>query len=117
MGIQIGSTAIYASEPSYIVNVGIFVAGTTGHLGWSEDRAPLRIVKIRQMFSSSSTPISSGIMEKSSIELGGSTSTLPPRDRAVFLDSGFVFAVPTSSSVALTIASVKLCGIESIMTL
>ena len=33
MGIQIGSTAIYTSEPSYIVNVGIFVAGSTGHLG------------------------------------------------------------------------------------
>jgi hypothetical protein len=33
MGIQIGSTAIYTSEPSYIINVGIFVAGSTGHLG------------------------------------------------------------------------------------
>jgi hypothetical protein len=33
MGIQISSTAIYASEPSYIINVGIFVAGSTGHLG------------------------------------------------------------------------------------
>ena len=33
MGIQIGSTVIYASEPTYIVNVGIFVAGLTGHLG------------------------------------------------------------------------------------
>ena len=37
MGIQIGSTAIYTSEPSYIVSVGIFVADPTGHLGWTED--------------------------------------------------------------------------------
>lgn len=34
-----------------------------------------------------------------------------------FLDSGFVFAVPVSSSIALTIASVELCGIESRTTL
>jgi hypothetical protein len=33
MGIQIGSTAIYASEPNCILNVGIFVTGSTGHLG------------------------------------------------------------------------------------
>ena len=46
MGIQIGSTTIYASEPSFFVNVGIFVAGPTGHFGWTEDHAPCQIVKI-----------------------------------------------------------------------
>ena len=51
------------------------------------------------------------------MELGGSTSTLPSSDRAVFLDSELVSAATTSSSISLTIALVELCGIESITTL
>ena len=51
------------------------------------------------------------------MELGGSTSTLPSRDRAVFLDSELVSATTTSSSIFLTIALVELCGIESTTTL
>jgi hypothetical protein len=58
MGIQIVSGAIYALEPSFVVDVGIFVAGSTGHLGWTEDCAPCRIVKIGRILSSSSSPIS-----------------------------------------------------------
>ena len=64
-----------------------------------------------------STPISIKIMEESSMELGGSTSTLPSSDRAVFLDSELVSTATTSSSIALTIPSVELCGIESTTTL
>ena len=56
-------------------------------------------------------------MEESSREPGGSTSTLPLGDLVVFLDSELVSAVTASSSVALTIASVKLCRIESTTTL
>jgi hypothetical protein len=33
MGIQTSSTAIYASEPTYAIDVDIFIAGLTGHLG------------------------------------------------------------------------------------
>ena len=51
------------------------------------------------------------------MELGGSTSTLPSSDHAVFLDSKLVSATTTSSSIALTIALVELCGIESTTTL
>ena len=51
------------------------------------------------------------------MELGGSTSTLPSSDRAVFLDSELVSATTTSSSIALTIPLVELCGIGSITTL
>ena len=51
------------------------------------------------------------------MELGGSMSTLPSSDRAVFLDSELVSATTTSSSIALTIALVKLCGIECTTTL
>ena len=51
------------------------------------------------------------------MELGGSTSTLPSSDCAVFLDNELVSAATTSSSIALTIALVELCGIESITTL
>ena len=40
------------------------------------------------------------IMEESSMELGGSTSTLPSGDRAVFLDNKLVSAATASSSVA-----------------
>ena len=87
------------------------------HLGLAEDYAPRKIVKIGWGSSSSSTPISAEIMEESSMELGGSTSTLPSRDHAVFLDSEFMFVVPASSSVALTIDLVELCGIESRITL
>ena len=47
------------------------------------------------------------------MELGGSTSTLPLGDRAVFLDSERLSATTASSSVVLTIASVELCRIES----
>ena len=64
-----------------------------------------------------STSISIKITEESSMELGGSTSTLPSSDRAVFLDSELVSAATTSSSIALMIALVELCGIESITTL
>ena len=51
------------------------------------------------------------------MELGGSTSTLPSSDRAIFLDNELVSAATTSSSIALTIALVELCGIESTTTL
>ena len=51
------------------------------------------------------------------MELGGSTSTLPSSDRAVFLDSELVSTTTTSSSIALTIALVELWGIESTTTL
>ena len=64
-----------------------------------------------------STLISIKITEESSMELGGSTSTLPSGDRAVFLDSKLVSAATASSSIALTIALVELCGIDSITTL
>ena len=64
-----------------------------------------------------STPISIKIMEESSMELGGSTSTLPSGDRAVFLDNELVSAATASSSVFLMIASMELCGIESTTTL
>jgi len=117
MGIQIGSDAIYTSGPNLIVDDGIFVAGLTSNLGWTEDNATCRIIKIGLVPSSTSTPISIKIMGESSMELGGSRSTLPSGDRAVFLDSGFVFVVPVSSSVVLTIASMELCGIESRTTL
>ena len=64
-----------------------------------------------------STPISIKNTEESSMELGGSTSTLPSSDRAVFLDSERVSAITASSSVVLMIALVELCGIESTTTL
>ena len=64
-----------------------------------------------------STPISIKITEESSMELGGSTSTLPSSDHAVFLDSKLVSAATTSLSIALTIILVELCGIESTTTL
>ena len=51
------------------------------------------------------------------MELGGSTSTLPSGDRAIFLDSKRVSAATASPRVVLTIASVKLYGIESTTTL
>ena len=51
------------------------------------------------------------------MELEGSTSTLPSGGCAVFMDNELVFAVTTSSSVSLTMASVELCGIESTTTL
>ena len=51
------------------------------------------------------------------MEFGGSTSTLPSGDRAVFLDSKLVSAATASLSVFLTIALVELCGIESTITL
>ena len=54
-----------------------------------------------------STPIFIKITEESSMELGGSTSTLPSSDRAVFLDNKLVSAATTSWSIALTIALVK----------
>ena len=47
----------------------------------------------------------------------GSTSTLLSSDHTVFLDSELVSATTTSSSIALTIALVELCGIESTTTL
>ena len=51
------------------------------------------------------------------MELGGSTPTLPSGDRAVFLDSELVSAATTSSSIALTIPFVELCGIKSTTTM
>ena len=95
----------------------IFIAGSTGHLGSTEDRAPSPIVMFGRGPSLTSTPISIKIMEESSMELGGSTSTLPSGDRAVFPDSERVSAATASSSVALTITLVELCGIESTPTL
>ena len=67
--------------------------------------------------SQTSTPISIKITEELSMELGGSTSTLPSSNRAVFLDSELVSASTTSLSIALTIALVELCGIECTTTL
>jgi hypothetical protein len=55
-------------------DVGIFVAGLTGHLGSTEDCALPPIVMFRRGPSSTSTPISIMIMEESSMEVGGSTS-------------------------------------------
>ena len=73
MGIQIVSGAIYASEPSFMVDVVIFVGDSTGHLGWTEDHDPCQIKKIRQIISLSSAQISTETMEKSSMEPGGSS--------------------------------------------
>ena len=58
-------------------DVGIFVTGSTGHLGLTKDYALPPIVIFGGGPSSTSTPISIRIMEESSMELGGSTSTLP----------------------------------------
>ena len=96
------------------------------HLRHQLDWSPWFDQELRPVFGSpcpdeglhqTSTPISIKITEESSMELGGSTSTLPSSDRAVFLDSKLASAVTASSSVALTIASVELCGIESTTTL
>jgi hypothetical protein len=46
--IQIVSGAIYASEPSFIVDVGIFVAGSTSHLGRTEDQVRLKLLSFWQ---------------------------------------------------------------------
>ena len=96
---------------------GIFVTNSTGPLGSTKDRTLPLIVMFGRGLSSTSTPISIKIMEESSRELGGSTSTLPSGDRAVFLDSELVSAATASSNVVLTIASMELCGIESTTTL
>ena len=72
----------------------IFVAGSTGHLGSTEDRAPSPIVMFGRGPSSTSTPISIMIMEESSMELGGSTSTLPSGDRAVFWTTNLYLPPP-----------------------
>ena len=74
----------------------VFVTGSTGHLGSTEDRTPSLIVMLERGPSSPSTPISIKIMEESSMEPGGSTSTLPLGDRAVFLNSKFVSATTIS---------------------
>ena len=96
------------------------------HLCHQLDWSPWFDQKLRPMFGSpctdeglhqTSTPISIKITEESSMELGGSTSTLPSSDCAVFLDNKLVSAVTTSLSIALTIALVELCGIESTTTL
>ena len=96
------------------------------HLRHQLDWSPWFDQELRPVFGSpcpdeglhqTSTPISIKITEESSMELGGSTSTLPSSDRAVFLDSELVSATTTSSSIALTIALVELCGIESTTTL
>ena len=90
------------------------------------DWSPWFDQELRPMFGSpcsdeglnqTSTPISIKITEKSSMELGGSTSTLPSGDRAIFLDSKLVSAATASSSVFLTIALVELCRIEYTKTL
>ena len=95
------------ARPQVNCDAGIFVAGSTGHLGSTEDRAPSPIVMFGRGPSSTSTLISIMIIEESSMELEGSTSTLPSGGRAVFMDIELVFAVTTSSSVGLTIASVE----------
>ena len=96
------------------------------HLRHQLDWSPWFDQETRPVFRSScsdeglhqtSTPISIKIMEESSREPGGSTSTLPSGDRAVFLNSELASAATTSSSIALTIALVELCGIESTTTL
>src|SRR4051812_46115436 len=51
------------------------------------------------------------------MEPGGSTSTLSPCDRAIFLHSKLVSAATTSSSIAFTIALVELCRIKSTTTM
>ena len=81
-------------------DVDIFVTGWTGHLGLTEDCALPLIVMFVQGPSSTPTPISIKIMEESSMEPGGSTSTFPLGDRAVFLDSKLVSATTAFSSVA-----------------
>ena len=96
------------------------------HLRHQLDWSPWFNQELRPVFGSpcpdeglrqTSTPISIKITEESSMELGGSTSTLPSSDRAVFLDNELVSATTTSSSIALMIALVELCGIESTTTL
>ena len=96
------------------------------HLCHQLDWSPWFDQELRPVFGSpcsdeglhqTSTLISIKISEESSMELGGSTSTLPSSDHAVFLDSELVSAATTSSSIALTIALVELCGIESTTTL
>ena len=77
-------------------DAGIFVAGSTGHLGSTEDRAPSLIIMFGWGPSSTSTPISIKIMEELSMVLGGSTSTLPSGDRAVFPNTEIVSAATTS---------------------
>lgn len=74
------------ARPQINCDAGIFVAGSTGHLGSTEDRAPSPIVMFGQGPSSTSTLISIKIMEESSMELGGSTLTLPSGDRAIFFE-------------------------------
>ena len=87
-------------------------------LDWSPWlRAPSLIVILGRGPSSTSTPISIKIMEESSRDPGGSTSTLPSGGRAVFLDSELVSAATASSGVVLTISLVGLCGIGSTTTL
>ena len=95
----------------------VFIAALTSHLGLTKDCALPPIIMFGRGPSLTSTPISIKIMEESSMELGGSTSTLPSGDRAVFLDSKLVSAATASSSVFLTIALVELCEIESTTTL
>ena len=98
-------------------DIDIFVIGSTGHLGLTEDCALPLIVMFERGPSSTPTPISIKIMEESSMELGGSTTTLPSGDRAVFSDSKRVSAATASSSVVSMIALVELCRIESTTTL
>ena len=74
----------------------IFVAGLTGHLGSTEDHTPSPIVMFERGPSSTSTLISIKIMKESLMELGGSTSTLPSGDRAVFLHNELVSVSTTS---------------------
>ncbi|KNE87725.1 hypothetical protein PSTG_18885 [Puccinia striiformis f. sp. tritici PST-78] len=97
-------------------DVGIFVAGSTGHLGLTEDCALPSIIIFGCGPPSTSTPIPIMIMEKSSLELRGSTSTLPSDDHAVFPNSKLVSAATTSSSIVLTIPLVELCGCKSTTT-
>ena len=77
-------------------DVGIFVAGSTGHLGSTEGRAPSPIIMFGRGPSSTSTLISIKIMEESFMELGGSMSTMPSGDRAIFPNSELVSAATTS---------------------
>ena len=96
------------------------------HLRHQLDWSPWFDQELRPVFRSpcpdeglhqTSTPISIKITEESSMELGGSTSTLPSSDRAVFFGQRTRICRNTSSSIALTIALVELCGIESTTTL
>ena len=98
-------------------DAGIFVAGSTGHLGSSEDHAPSSIV----MFGwGAFININSDLYQDHGGIIHGARGlnvNIALGRPCCFPDSERVSATTASSSVALTIASVELCGIESTTTL